>query len=125
MESLDVCYEKKKSTDSEDTSSKTGALMYALNSVISQQDLKKKSNLTDENVKGLQKLFILNDYLEQSYGARIPELDKFAIDKLNTIMSLNSKGFDALIDAIKSLAISLEHNEFPERNESRGSLRSN
>jgi hypothetical protein len=122
MESLDVAYEHQTPTSDPNDNSKVGVLMYALNSIISQQDLKKKSNLTPENVKGLQKLFALNDYLEQNYGFRIIELDKFAIDKLNTIMSLDSKGFDALIEAIKSLAISLEHNENPDR-DNRGSLR--
>jgi hypothetical protein len=59
---------------------------------------------------------------QNEYNFSIPEIDGLIQDKLEVVMSMDAKGFDALIESIKSLALTIENRQ-PEQPIQRGSIR--
>jgi len=73
----------------------------------------KDSNLTDENILGIIRCKVVNDYLQRRYGYRCSSLDEIVARKKALVISRNGYGITNLIEAFKAIQASFQQTEIP------------
>jgi hypothetical protein len=74
----------------------------------------KTSNLSHENINGIVRIRVLNEYMETNFGYRYKTLDALVDAKLSTVVSHKGFGIDKLIEFMKSIQASFEQTQLPE-----------
>lgn len=74
----------------------------------------KTSLLTAENIDGMVKIDVLNDYSERNFGWRFKSLDELVTSKQNRIVSKDGFGLTMIIEFVKSIQATIEQNQMPE-----------
>jgi hypothetical protein len=73
----------------------------------------KTSVLTEDNIQGMLKIEVLNDFMLAKYGFRYSVLDTLVREKKNLSLSKNGFGIEKLIEIVKSIQASFEQTQLP------------
>jgi hypothetical protein len=74
----------------------------------------KTSNLSHENIKGIVRIKVLNEYMETNFGYRYKSLDALVEAKTSMVVSHKGFGIEKLIEFMKSIQASFEQTQLPE-----------
>jgi len=87
----------------------------ALGSSLFKKYPDKTSNLSQENINGIIRAQVLNNYMEQNFGYRYGAIDQLVKDKKALVVSHNGLGITSLIELLKSIQASFEQTQIPSR----------
>jgi len=76
---------------------------------------KKTSKLSYENIDGIIRAEVLNEYMSVNFGYRYKVLDKLIEEKQNIIVSHDGFGITKIIEFVKSIQASFEQTQIPDR----------
>jgi hypothetical protein len=76
---------------------------------------KQTSNLSYENINGIIRAEVLNDYMETNFGYRYSTIDKLIAQKQIMVTSKGGWGMDKVIEFVKSIQASFEQTQLPAR----------
>lgn len=81
------------------------AIIQKINDTLANLDFEQKSNLIGENSTGILQALELNNFIEVRLGKefRIESLDTLVINKLKYVMSVDNKGVNNLLNALRML----------------------
>ena len=76
--------------------------------------IKKTSNLSSTQIKGIIRAEVLNDYMERNFGYRYKALDTLIEQKLTLEVSNKALGITSLIEMLKSIQTTFEQTQLSE-----------
>ena len=74
---------------------------------------KKTSNLSHENINGIIRAEVINEYMDVNFGYRYKVLDKLIEQKQIMVVSHNGLGMDKIIEFLKSISATFEQTQLP------------
>jgi hypothetical protein len=86
-----------------------------LGSIAFKKYPKQTSNLSYENINGIIRAEVLNDYMETNFGYRYSAIDKLVQQKQLMVTSKSGWGMDKIIEFVKSIQASFEQTQLPAR----------
>jgi len=75
----------------------------------------KTSNLSSENINGIVRIEVLNEYMNVNFGYRYQTLDKLVKQKQLRVISHDGFGVEKIIEFVKSIQASFEQTQIPDR----------
>jgi hypothetical protein len=75
----------------------------------------KTSNLSDENINGLIRAEVINEYMAMNFGYRYVVIDTLIKQKQMRVVSKKGYGLDKIIEFVKSISASFEQTQLPTR----------
>jgi len=75
----------------------------------------KTSNLTSENINGMVRIEVLNEYMSVNFGYRYQTLDRLVKQKELRVISTAGFGVEKIIEFVKSIQASFEQTQIPDR----------
>jgi len=75
----------------------------------------KTSNLSSENINGIVRIEVLNEYMSVNFGYRYQTLDKLVKQKQLRVISHDGFGVEKIIEFVKSIQASFEQTQIPDR----------
>jgi len=75
----------------------------------------KTSNLTYDNINGLVRAEVVNEYMDVNFGYRYKTIDKLIIQKQMRVISHEGFGVIKIIEFVKSIQATFEQTQIPDR----------
>lgn len=75
----------------------------------------KTSNLTYDNINGLVRAEVLNEYMDVNFGYRYKTIDKLITQKQMRVISHEGFGVIKIIEFVKSIQATFEQTQIPDR----------
>jgi hypothetical protein len=73
----------------------------------------KTSILTEDNINGMIKISVLNEFMQAKYGYRYVVLDTLVTEKKTLSLSKGGVGIEKFIEILKSIQASFEQTQLP------------
>jgi len=108
-----------KDDDDEDINGEnTNSFQFAvkeLGNILFDKYPEKTSNLSSENINGIVRIEVLNEYMSVNFGYRYQTLDKLVKQKQLRVISHDGFGVEKIIEFVKSIQASFEQTQIPDR----------
>lgn len=104
--------------DEERTGENTNSFQFAvkeLGNILFDKYPKKTSKLTHDNINGMVRIEVLNEYMEVNFGYRYKTLDRLIKEKETRVISTDGFGVEKIIEFVKSIQASFEQTQIPDR----------
>jgi len=75
---------------------------------------KKTSNLSYENINGIIRAEVLNEYMDVNFGYRYKCIDALIVQKQTMMISHEGFGVEKIIEFVKGIQASFEQTQIPE-----------
>ena len=75
---------------------------------------KKTSNLSNENINGIIRAEVLNDYFDRNFGYRFKAIDTLIEQKQVMVVSKDGFGIGSIIEFVKSISATFEQTQIPD-----------
>ena len=75
---------------------------------------KKTSNLSYENINGIIRAEVLNEYMDVNFGYRYKCIDALIVQKQTMMISYDGFGVEKIIEFVKGIQASFEQTQIPE-----------
>ena len=105
--------EKNKSVNEERQTSSLEAFVQALGTIMSEDSIDQKTELSDRNIQGMMKLLSYNDHLEFNFGFRIRCVDVMIAEKLIKTISMDRQGKNEILELFRAMKLELESGDIP------------
>lgn len=104
--------------DDEKLGENTNSFQFAvkeLGNILFNKYPEKTSNLTSENINGMVRIEVLNEYMSANFGYRYQTLDKLVKQKQLRVIATDGFGVEKIIEFVKSIQASFEQTQIPDR----------